>query len=725
MFQRYLFHLLSLCFLLVFVTDALRCQDWSEFDTGHLRWTRQAPGIWRTVAGSPDDIDLLDAAGIEPNYQALAQMDSVEFPLDTARIGALQYDNNLNLRFPLTEGEQIYGLGLQFKSINRREKIYRLHVDHYGGQDNGRTHAPVPFYVSSKGYGVLINTARYITIYVGTTVRADTPNPPPVRDRNTDPDWTARPRSDVIEVLVPAEGTEILIFGGPSPLKVVQRYNSYNGGGCLPPKWGLGFTYRTHRLYTAEDVLQEVETFREKAFPLDFVGLEPGWMSASYPCTYQWDEHRFPHPEQFVKSLLTQHVRTNLWMNPYVSPEASLYTQLKPYAGSHTVWNGIVPDYSLGEPRTMFLDSYEKHQLDIGVAGVKIDECDGYDRWLWPDVATFPSGLTGEQVRQTYGLLLQRMITNLYMHHNRRTYGLVRASNAGASSLPFVLYNDYYSHADFITALCNSGFSGILWTPEVRSSETGEEWLRRMQSVCFSPMAMINAWSSGTKPWSFPEVYPAVQHVAELRMRLLPYIYSAFARYHFEGIPPIRAMALLENFDPESIRTQQRFPKNLQSSFDDVLEDVKDQYMFGDDLLIAPMFAGQETRPVILPGGPWYDFYTGEYAGENEVIEVSPGLERIPLFVRDGGIIPLIPARLHMPETGEVLPLEIRHYGTSEGEFLLYDDDGETYDYQDGEYSWTRLQVSRTPDGQFRGEVNRLDDRIFQYRDPRWVFMTE
>lgn len=131
---------------------------------------------------------------------------------------------------------------------------------------------------------------------------------------------------------------------------------------------------------------------------------------------------------------------------------------------------------------------------------------------------------------------------------NQRTYGLTRASNAGASSLPYVIYNDYYSHRDFITALINSSFIGVLWTPEVRTSETAEEWVRRMQSVCFSPMAMINAWADGTKPWSYPTVEKEVRAVANLRMQLLPYLYTAFAQYHFEGKPPFRAMNLVEGF---------------------------------------------------------------------------------------------------------------------------------------------------------------------------------
>ena len=161
-------------------------------------------------------------------------------------------------------------------------------------------------------------------------------------------------------------------------------------------------------------------------------------------------------------------------------------------------------------------------------------------QWLWPDVARFPSGNSAEQMRQTYAIMMQKMTTDLFRKQNTRTYGLVRASNAGSSSFPYVIYNDYYSHPDFITALINSSFIGVLWTPEVRGSKSAEEWLRRMQTVCFSPLAMINAWADGSKPWSFPEVEKQVQFIANLRMQLIPYFYTSYADYTFYGTPPIQ-----------------------------------------------------------------------------------------------------------------------------------------------------------------------------------------
>ena len=340
-------------FLLAKMINALHLNEENKYK---LEWNKKASGVWVTKIGNEEKIDLLNAAGAAPNLKAINKKADLNFPFDQNLIKAENLNGKLYLRFPLDEEEQIFGLGLQFKDINRRQKIYNLHVDHYGGKDNGRTHAPVPFYVSSKGYGVLINSSRYITVYVGTTVRTDSPNQPEVRDRNTDKKWTSKPTSDAIEILIPAEGAEVIVFAGESPLDVVSRYNLYCGGGVLPPKWGLGFNYRTPTLYTDEDVINEAQEFKKNKFPLDFIGLEPGWQSFSYPCTYEWDKGRFPNPKELVNKLLEMNVKTNLWINPYVAPTSSIYKDLLPLSGSHTVWTGIVPDYTIEKAQNIFFD---------------------------------------------------------------------------------------------------------------------------------------------------------------------------------------------------------------------------------------------------------------------------------------------------------------------------------------------------------------------------------
>jgi len=693
--------------------------------TQNIAWKEVLPGVWKGIVGKPESYDLLRASGAKPNKEALANMKEPKFPLPAGDVTGRIVDNKTYLSFPLDSTEQIFGFGLNFQTVYQRGKILELHVDNFAGKDNGRTHAPTPFYVSSKGYGVFINAARYIKVYAGTAVKRDSKHPAQPKDRNLDKTWTPRPYSDAVEILVPAAGTEIYVFGGPTALDAVRRYNLFNGGGPLPPRWGLGFTQRVQRLYNAQQVEQEAKEFEDKGYPLDFIGLEPGWQSKSYPCTFEWDSSRFPHPKAFVADMLNKRVRINLWTNPYVSPEASIYTKIKPYTASHTVWVGAVADMTMPQARNIFFGQLKKSQIDIGVSGYKFDEVDGGDQYLWPDVATFPSGHAAEQMRQTYGMLMMRYCTDIYHQLNKRTFGLVRANNGGGSSFPFVIYNDYYNHEDFITALINSGFAGVLWTPEVRASKSSEEWLRRFQSNVFSPLAMINAWSSGTKPWTFPEVAEQVKYFALLRMEMMPYWYSEFAKYHFEGTPPFRAMNLEEGFNAEL--KKEHFDTSLEKNpyEEAVSKEVKDQYMAGEYLLVAPMFTGQTARKVILPKGRWYDFYTGEFAGDGQVITVTPGLNKIPVYVKDGGIIPMMKPMLHAPKAGEKVDLEIRYYGEKPSEYNLYDDDGETYDYEKGAYSWRVIEVQKDKNGELKGTISKaLKGKPNNIGKITWNFMT-
>ncbi|WP_300851697.1 TIM-barrel domain-containing protein [uncultured Bacteroides sp.] len=693
-----------------------------------IAWQQVEPGVWKGVVGSPEEYSLLGVAGVAPQKEGLSRLPEVELPgLANEIVGTIQ-DGKTSLRIPLQKKEQLYGFGLNFQTVHQRGKILNLHVDHYGGRDNGRTHAPVPFYISSRGYGVFINSARYLTVYAGSGARKDSPNAPVAKDRNLDKTWTSAPYSDAVSILVPAAGAEIYLFAGPTPMDVIRRYNLFCGGGTLPPRWGLGFTQRTKKLYTADDVKKEADEFEQRGFPLDFIGLEPGWQSKAYPCTFEWDATRYPDPAGFVKEMADKGVRINLWTNPYVSPESKIYKEMYPVSGSHTVWCGIVPDLAGEKARQIWKDKLEQEHVNIGVSGYKIDEVDGYDRYVWPDVATFPSGVAAEQMRQTYGLWVQRTTMELYKNRNQRTFGLVRASNAGATSFPYVIYNDYYSHQDFITALINSGFSGVLWTPEVRSSKSSEDWLRRFQSVVFSPMAMINAWASGTKPWTFPEVEKQIKEYAILRMQMMPYWYSEFARYHFDGIPPFRAMNLEPGFNPEQGSVAQLSDAHLEDNpyLEAVAKEIKDQYMAGEYLLVAPMFTGQKERTVVLPKGDWYDFYTGRYVGNGEKITVAPGLDRIPVYVKDGAILPFMEPRLHAPKAGEKVNLEIRHYGKADGAYRLYDDDGETFDYEKGAYSWREIKVTRDKKGKLKGSISKAEKgKPNNIANVTWKFMTE
>lgn len=678
-----------------------------------LVWTQKAPGVWNATAGNASTYTPLSVVGMEPALDSMKTLGDKPFPFNPELIMTEQIGGRTIACFPLDHNEKIFGLGLQFMRVNHRGRTRYLRVNSDPIIDVGESHAPVPFYVSSKGYGVLVNTSRIVTIYCGSSGRKGYPTV--LKDRNKDSDWQATPPSDLVEIVTSSSGFELFVFAGNDILDAVKRYNLYCGGGTLPPRWGLGFWHRVPTTFTDEQAIAEADEFRKRQMPCDVIGLEPGWHTKSYPSTYEWSG-RFPNPAEFVSKMKSMGFNINLWEHPYVSPEAKIHPKLESLSGSHTVWGGLAPDYSLKEAQDILKDQHDREHISIGVSGYKLDECDGSEltgsSWMFPAHAIFPSGHDGEQVRQVYGLTLQKMILDMFKKHNRRTYGLVRASSAGASPLPFAIYSDLYDHRQFVRALCNSGFSGLLWSPEIRSARNAEEWIRRLQVVCFSPLAMLNAWADGTKPWSFPEVEGIVQKYINLRMKLMPYLYSAFARYHFDGTPPFRGMAM-------EIGTQDEIDNLHLANME-----RDDQYMAGDSMLIAPLFTGQNSREVFLPKGVWYDFETDERIEGGKVINISAGLEKLPIFVKEGGIIPMMPIMQCAPKAGEAVPIEVWHFGNTSSTFKLFDDDGETFDYEKGVYRWRALDVEISSNGVRQGTMSDVDN-VWKssYSDVTWKFI--
>ncbi|THF75255.1 TIM-barrel domain-containing protein [Cohnella fermenti] len=680
-----------------------------------IQWEQAAEGIWRGVVGVPEAVTPLTVSPPSPRREALAALGDAPFPLPQEQVVATVGAGRIVLRLPLGESDRLYGFGLQFLRMNHRGRTRCLRVNSDPVVDTGETHAPLPFWVSSAGYAVLIDTARVLTVYAGSAVRLDSERPPKLKNRGYDEDWAATPLSDSLEAVVPGEtGVAVYVFAGAGDrgdpqaaqanamLSAVRRYNLFCGGGPLPPRWGLGFWHRVSMFASDAEVAAEADEFRQRDIPCDVIGLEPGWHSHCYPTSFEWDAARFPDPAGFVRGLTEKGFRINVWEHPYVSPASPLYEPLLPYAGSHTVWGGLAPDYADPRAASILAEHHRERHVGLGVAGYKLDEVDGSEltgsSWMFPAHASFPSGLDGERMRQLYGVLLQRLTAGLFRERDRRTYGLVRASNAGAVSSPYALYTDLYDSRQFVRALCNSGFGGLLWSPEVREAQTDEAYVRRLQIACLSPLAMMNAWASGQRPWSYPGAEAAVRAAIRLRMRLMPYLYSAFARYREDGTPPFRAMALETGYPFERLGPEAAGFDSTAAPYGLYGEDrsIDDQYMMGDSVLVAPLFPGERSRAITLPAGDWYEFETGASFPGGRTIEYAAPLERVPMFVRDGGIVPLMPSLPHAPKAGDRVPLEIRVYGKAPGVFRLYDDDGETFAFERGHCRWTTLRSDGT-----------------------------
>lgn len=491
------------------------------------------------------------------------------------------------LQVSLPLGSDVYGFGLQLKGFchTGRRRVMRNNAD--APSDNGESHAPVPFYVTTEGYGVFVDSARDVVFYCGSAQYSGIPQ--------------HHDQADVVDgrmvIEVPAaKGADIYLFAGTNMLDAVQKYNMFSGGGCEVPDWGLGVWYRMGSRATAADWVRQARQFRDDNIPVTVLGLEPGWQTHAYSCTFVYDQERLGDYQAAIREIKSLGYRLNLWEHCYVHPDSPIYEKLLPYSGDYPVWQGLVPDFACPQAQAIF----GAQQRTLGADSFKLDECDGSDYtgcWSYPDFARFPSGLDGEQMHHLLGLLYQQTINKSHP----RAYHSVRASSALAAPYPFVLYSDLYEHADFIRGMVNMGFSGLLWSPEVRHAASIPELIRRLQTVVFSPQALINGWYLEHPPWEQIDqeknrlgirmeeadaVKAMVRTLFEVRMRFVPYLQKMFTQYKNTGKPVFRALVL-------------DYPEDLPC------RQIDDAYLIGDDYLFAPLTAASDSRRVYLPGESW------------------------------------------------------------------------------------------------------------------------
>ncbi|MDR3710138.1 MAG: glycoside hydrolase family 31 protein [Capsulimonadaceae bacterium] len=675
-----------------------------------------APGVWKLRLGEPEAAVPSALRQTNPSLDALSALgDPGSCPISTDQVGFDVSARGVRVFLPLGDEEQIYGLGLQLRGFNHRGGKRTLRVNSDPTVFLGDSHAPVPFYVSTAGYGVLVDTARYLSYYFGATrlVSAGTDQQDENRALTVSagiPEYfTSGSQSAEIEVPV-AQGVDIYVFSGPTALDAVRRYNLYSGGGPLVPRWGLGVWYRAHGKSTQAEVEALASDLRETGVPCDVIGLEPGWQTRTYSNSHVWNKTAFPNPKGLADGLASSGFRLNNWTHAFTHPESPIYEDLVPLSGDHEVWHGLVPDFTIQKTRDIYSDFHAKTHVDAGVSGYKLDECDSSDflkaYWSFPETSRFPSGLDGEQYHSVFGLLYQETIHSIFQKRDQRAYHLVRNSHAFAASYPFVLYSDLYDHDEFIRGVPSAGFSGLLWTPELRHAVSREDLLRRLQSIVFSPMAHVNAWYIKNPPWkqynvdsnnsgSFSpeaeELTSEARDILEWRMRFVPYLYAAFTRYRLDGTPPFRALA-------------------LDWPGDERTHSIDDEYMMGDRLLVAPMVASRPERDVYLPVGAWRDFWTGDLFEGGASYHVAPDVTRIPLYVKEGSIVPL--ARV-TPHSGDpaALRLTARVFGDGHLAAELWEDDGLTLAAGQGDanrvtISWdaTRAEAVLAREGAHAGD---------------------
>lgn len=615
--------------------------------TAGPNWAQVLPGVWKATIGNPESVTPVKTRLVPARPDLLGKMTVVARPPVKVPVGSMS-NRGVKIELPIESQEEIYGFGLQFYSVAHRGKKRIMRVNADPRSDSGDSHAPVPFYVTNHGYGILIDTARYVTFYCGdahdkpivpTVLTNSGAVPTTTSDLYSKPQAGAKPAKMLVEIPV-STGVDVYLFAGPTMLEAVQRYNLFSGGGVNPPEWALGCWYRTNSNATMKDVTTLMQEFRDRKIPCDVIGLEPGWQTHAYSCSFVFNKERFPDPAGFLKKMRSHDLHVNLWEHAFVHPSSPVFPDLESHSGDKGVWGGLVPDFQDQQARKIFGDFHGKTLLDIGVDGFKLDECDNSDYtggWSFPELSQFPSGIDGEQMHSLFGLRYQKALWDQFDQRKRQTYGLVRSSGALAAPYPFVLYSDLYEHRLYVRALVNSSFSGLLWSPEVRDAKSTEDLIRRLQTVVFSPLAQVNGWYIPNPPWKqlerkknnageLMEGWEALEarcrEILGWRMQMVPYLRAAFGRYAENGTPPFRALALDWPDIPE-------------------LAKVDDAWMVGDRILVAPLFAGEPGRTLMLPPGDWNNFWTGELIHGGARMQFSANYKDIPVFVKTGSVIPM------------------------------------------------------------------------------------
>ena len=516
---------------------------------------------------------------------------------DTSKIKMKHTPKGVVVELPLEPDEQIYGFGLQLKSFNHTGYKLTLRVNSDPAANTGDTHAPVPFFVTNKGYGIYFDTARYIEAYCGFTKKQRRENADNT-DIAIDTDELYKKRENREEkymtVLIPsAEGIDLYLFEGENITDVVSQYNMFSGGGCDVPEWGLGVMYRCFGRSNSKDIRAFADYFRTAEIPCDILGFEPGWQSGSYPCTFLWDNERFPDYKELIDELKAKGFHINLWEHAYIAPQSPLYGKMFDYSGDYEVWKGLVPDFA-SDGAKIFSDYHREKLVNLGIDGFKLDECDNSDfreDWGFPNCSEFPSGADGEQYHSLFGALYMKAI--LKALGKVKTLSEVRSAGALCAGYPFVLYSDLYDRKDFLRALVNSGFSGLLWAPEMREAYSEKELMGRLWNVIFSPQCVINGWYYEEVPWKGFNLENEVRKALTERHKLIPRLKKAFEVYHSTGVPPVRALVMDFTDDEETWN-------------------IDDEYMFCDNLLVAPFTADETERKVYLPNGEWKDYWSDE-----------------------------------------------------------------------------------------------------------------
>ncbi len=542
-------------------------------------------------------------------------------------------------------------------------------------------------------------------------------------------------------------------INGPEPKKVIERYTALTGRMPLPPLWALGYNQCRYSYYPEARVREIAAAFRKDRIPADVIWLDIDYQDGYNPFT--WDKTRFPDPKKMMADLRAEGFRVVCILDPHPkaeqgyapydqgivnnyfvkNPDGSVFEgKVWPSNAAKNPGPSAFPDFSNPAVRRWWGSLYAS-LLDVGVAGIwnDMDEPSVFDSprgTMPPDVVFNNEGQpsTHLELHNVYGQLMSRATFEglSRLRPNERPFVLTRASFAGGQRYAAVWTgdntSDWMSMRQAIPTLLGMGLSGFPFVGADIGGYAGmpspELFARWLQVGVFSPFMRAHSETGrpNKEPWAFGAKFEAInRRTIELRYELLPYIYNVMQQASETGVPALR-------------------PLFLDYPDDAAVAGMDDEFLFGDDLLAAPVLhEGDTKRSVYLPKGDWYDYRTGRKYEGGQSIQLSVTLDSIPLFVRGGGFIfrqPVVQDTAEMPGN----PLQVLIAPADDSTGALYEDDGETLAYRRGVYlkrafhqtrqnRQTTITVS-SPEGLYRPAARALELQLWRAAAPQRVSLT-
>ena len=507
---------------------------------------------------------------------------------------------------------------------------------------------------------------------------------------------------------------------------IITSYTDLTGRMNLPPLWSLGYQQNRYSYYPETEVLRIAQTLREKKIPADGITLDIHYMD-NYKL-FTWNKERFPDPLALNKKLAGMGFRTTVIVDPGIKIEKGYgaydrgikaniflkYPDSTNYAAQ--VWPGWCnfPDFTSDKGRKWWQEEI-RFFANSGVGGIwnDMNEIATWGQKMPSNILYDYDGFkaSNKQGRNVYAMQMARAsYDGARSAMKERPFNLTRAGFAGLQRFAAIWTGDNRSEYDHMLVgirLLNSlGVSGIAFTGMDIGGFTGnpsvELYSRWIQLGAFTPYfrnhTAVNTKSS--EPWTFgEEVLEIARNYISLRYKLLPYLYSTFYEATQNGLPVMRTLA-------------------IENTFDDKVYDTRfqNQYFFGQAFMIAPFEAKKDFGNIYFPNGEWYDLYTDELTpGNNEVVKPL-NINKLPVFVKGGSIIPqqsLIQSTAEVPSDTLIVHIYI---GNSENNFLYYEDDGKSFDYEKGNYFKRNINynpANRTvtfnkSEGSFKSKFNAL-----------------